>query len=331
MITSSELLEITSNEKFWKQKFMMDFKDINIDYTNKTWKYIYCNYDRVYTFGKCEKFGLKQCSIPTLVPKIRAKYILYNSETTYIINHNNMVINMKNNPIAFINSLNNESDIIKLVGPLNGDTIIKNADGYLYVFVNGVVHQAYTINNNSMYVINGISLKMLKYNNSRNMFIDSNNNLWATGYNNRGQLGLGDNRDRNIFERINNIKVKNVECGPYHTVIIDINDTVLTCGINDIGQLGTGYNLKNSFIFKLVYHLDNKTKLKAKRISCGIDFTVVIDLNDDVYGFGSNIHGQLGLGPNVECACYPLKINIDNCVKAKEVFCNEYMTAIIRL
>ena len=35
-----------------------------------------------------------------------------------------------------------------------------------------------------------------------------------------GQLGLGDNENRNIPTQISNIKAKNISCGDYHTMII---------------------------------------------------------------------------------------------------------------
>ena len=45
------------------------------------------------------------------------------------------------------------------------------------------------------------------------MIIDINNNVWAFGYNEYGQLGLGDNQDRNIPTQIFKYQSKIVSCG----------------------------------------------------------------------------------------------------------------------
>ncbi len=61
---------------------------------------------------------------------------------------------------------------------------------------------------------------------------DINNNVWVSGSNNRGQLGLGDYIDRNAKTlppgypwkeeptKINNIKAKYVSCGDFYTMLI---------------------------------------------------------------------------------------------------------------
>ncbi len=38
--------------------------------------------------------------------------------------------------------------------------------------------------------------------------------------------------------------------------------------------------------------------IKAKYVSCGNNHTVLIDMNNDVWAFGFNYHGELGLGNN---------------------------------
>ncbi len=63
----------------------------------------------------------------------------------------------------------------------------------------------------------------------------------AFGYNNKGQLGLGNYQNRNVPTKINSIKVKFVLCCKLHTVLIaqtlrvhpeDMNNNVLLFGYN---------------------------------------------------------------------------------------------------
>jgi len=74
--------------------------------------------------------------------------------------------------------------------------------------------------------------------------------LWAAGYNFNGQLGLGDNADRNSFTEVKNAgsDIAAVAAGNYHTVILKNDGSVWTTGSNSAGQLGfTGNGGQSSF------------------------------------------------------------------------------------
>jgi alpha-tubulin suppressor-like RCC1 family protein len=63
--------------------------------------------------------------------------------------------------------------------------------------------------------------------------------LYSSGYNNKGQLGLGHNFDIRLFEKINIENVISFSCGYNHTVVITENG-LYSCGSNNHGQLGLG-------------------------------------------------------------------------------------------
>ena len=52
------------------------------------------------------------------------------------------------------------------------------------------------------------------------MIIDLNNNVWSFGWNESGQLGLGDNMYRQTPVKLSGIKSRFVSCGYSHTMII---------------------------------------------------------------------------------------------------------------
>ena len=52
------------------------------------------------------------------------------------------------------------------------------------------------------------------------VIIDLQGNVWASGINVNGQLGLGDGINRNKFTQIPNIKAKQVSAGDDHTILI---------------------------------------------------------------------------------------------------------------
>ena len=111
---------------------------------------------------------------------------------------------------------------------------------------------------------------------------------------------------------------------------------VWVCGDNRAGQLGLGdFNNRNI--------LTQIPKLKAKRISAGLRYVIMIDLDDNVYTFGNNKSGQLGLG-DYQDRNIPTQIVIwprpddegfdiaePRNFKAKQVSCGAGSTALIDL
>lgn len=66
--------------------------------------------------------------------------------------------------------------------------------------------------------------------------------LWATGQNFQGQLGLGDNLDKNVFTQVTGLgtTVSKIATGDFHSLILLSNGDILTAGDNWFGALGNG-------------------------------------------------------------------------------------------
>lgn len=84
-------------------------------------------------------------------------------------------------------------------------------------------------------------------------------------------------------------KVYKISLGYAHAVIIT-NYGLFSSGYNDRGQLGHGHRI-NSAEFKPVLG-----ELNCIDISCGNSHNLAIDENNNLYTWGSNSLGQLGLG-----------------------------------
>lgn len=125
------------------------------------------------------------------------------------------------------------------------------------------------------------------------VIIDLENNVWVWGGNRHGQLGIGNNNNQSLPIKIPNFRASQVSAGSYHTIFIDLDNNVWVCGNNQFGELGLG-NTQNR---NKPTPIPNLNLLgKAKQVSAGFYHTVIIDLENNVWTFGLNNAGQLGLG-----------------------------------
>ena len=76
------------------------------------------------------------------------------------------------------------------------------------------------------------------------IFLDKQGNIFTCGYNQYGQLGLGDKDDRHTPQKVNNIPLMSSlsSCTAlYYLQIVDCEGGVWSCGYNGHGQLGVGH------------------------------------------------------------------------------------------
>ena len=111
---------------------------------------------------------------------------------------------------------------------------------------------------------------------------------YAWGLNHRGQLGLGDVNNRKSPEKITylNPNIKKVKCGSHQNV-----------ALTKLGNLYSWGALKSHTYFSpREIHLENPIKFKS--ISCGANANhiIAVTTHDQIYTWGSNSFGQLGLG-----------------------------------
>jgi len=112
-------------------------------------------------------------------------------------------------------------------------------------------------------------------------FILSNGKLYAKGNNVYGQLGLGfecDNVSDYMFVSNN---VSKISCGQTHSALIK-NGTLWVTGNNIDNQIGI--NQINVF---------TDTKIEVNDVSCGNNYTLIIDLEGNIFSIGKGNSGQL--------------------------------------
>ena len=152
--------------------------------------------------------------------------------------------------------------------------------------------------------------------------------LWACGYNNFGQLGLGnsgDNTHRRTFTQVTtniNDDVKQVVCGINFVYILKNDGTVWSCGCNNFGQLGLGTS-GSSAVKTTFTQVTTSINNDVKQISCGgldvsygYDQVFILKNDGTVWSCGSNYYGQLGLGDTTDRSVFTqVTTSINNDVK----------------
>jgi alpha-tubulin suppressor-like RCC1 family protein len=131
------------------------------------------------------------------------------------------------------------------------------------------------------------------------LFLKTNGTVYACGYNQYGQLGMGplDTTTRFIPTKIPSlIGVKQIAAGSYHTLFLKSDGTVYGCGFNSYAQLGLGASDMNTkYEPTIISLIDNVIYVAA-----GSLFSMFLKSNNTVYvcGLNSDYIESYGLGLN---------------------------------
>lgn len=139
------------------------------------------------------------------------------------------------------------------------------------------------------------------------MALSTSGELWAWGDNWAGQLGVNSTTyaTRNLPIRVSGIggvgfltNVHEMKGGNSHSIVLLNNGTVVAFGRNDLGQLGQN-NVTASWLPQLVKNVANTGPLtRVARIYRGDNFNFAADSLGNLYSWGANAKGQLGIGNN---------------------------------
>jgi alpha-tubulin suppressor-like RCC1 family protein len=127
--------------------------------------------------------------------------------------------------------------------------------------------------------------------------------MGAAGYNNFGQIGIGDTSGSAAPVQVYGIyQVAAIAAGGLHSVALRSDGTVWTWGYNASGQLGNGSTV-NALTPVKVVGLDGVTAIDA-----GPGNTVALKSNGTVWIWGNNSDGQLGTGSSQAFALTPVQV-----------------------
>ncbi|XP_056467336.1 RCC1 and BTB domain-containing protein 2 isoform X3 [Gadus chalcogrammus] len=127
----------------------------------------------------------------------------------------------------------------------------------------------------------------------------SDGEVFAWGHNGYSQLGNGTTNHGLIPALVStnllNKKVMEVACGSHHTIALTTDGEVFAWGYNNSGQVGSGSTANQPTPRRVSSCLQNKVVVN---IGCGQLCSMAVLDNGEIYGWGYNCNGQLGLGNN---------------------------------
>jgi alpha-tubulin suppressor-like RCC1 family protein len=124
----------------------------------------------------------------------------------------------------------------------------------------------------------------------------SNRSVWSWGRNNEGQLGVNDRRDRWIPEQVlfpeQAGEITAIAAGSEHSVALCSNGIVWAWGLNSNGQVGNNTTIRRLTPVRAQFPVE----ITITAITAGLNRTVALCSNGNVWSWGRNSHGQLGDG-----------------------------------
>ncbi|EDV39502.1 uncharacterized protein Dana_GF24453, isoform A [Drosophila ananassae] len=137
------------------------------------------------------------------------------------------------------------------------------------------------------------AIKQVACGHRHTLFLTSSGRVYACGSNDHSQLGhdLPTKRPLLIPELLDYVVVQ-IACGSRHSMALSEWGQVLSWGDNDCGQLGQATDQDIVQLPKIVRQLVSKTVVQ---IACGNNHSLALTSCGELYSWGSNIYGQLGV------------------------------------
>jgi alpha-tubulin suppressor-like RCC1 family protein len=147
------------------------------------------------------------------------------------------------------------------------------------------------VSNGDYYFNNEANFVKIASGGDHSIGLTQDGHIYGWGYNSKGQLGLGDNKQSIQTMTKINVLGDFINCGGDHTVVINKGE-LIAFGYNLSGQLGIGTNDDYKADPQHIKPVNFKNVYSC---SSGYKFTIILT-DAGAFGAGNNEHGQLGIG-----------------------------------
>ena len=145
--------------------------------------------------------------------------------------------------------------------------------------------------------------------------LKNNGTVWAWGYNWNGQLGNGSTSNASLPVQVRGIggsgfltNVKSVSAGAGSSYALLENGTVVSWGGNSSGRLGDGTTSNRLSPVKVKNTAGTSDLSNIKKIKAGSDFVLALTSTGEVYAWGANNDGQLGINSTETYKSLPVRV-----------------------
>ena len=146
--------------------------------------------------------------------------------------------------------------------------------------------------------------------------------VWATGFNDYGQLGDGTTQSRSEFAEVNNLSnIKAIAAGESFSLALDAYGDVWMWGDNRLGQVGIDPTITETVLLPTRVTLP-QTGQPYAAIAAGGSHGLALNGNGTVYAWGYNYLGQLGYETEQPVSPTPQLVPLLDTITATAVITN---------
>ncbi|XP_027453202.1 probable E3 ubiquitin-protein ligase HERC6 isoform X1 [Zalophus californianus] len=154
----------------------------------------------------------------------------------------------------------------------------------------------------------GVELRQAASGERHSLLLMSNGEVHSCGDNSQGQLGrrgVQSEEQPKLIHALETLRVDLVSCGKEHSLAVCYKGRVFAWGAGSEGQLGVGEFKEINLIPRKIKTL---TGIKIIQVSCGHYHSLALSEDGQLFSWGSNSHGQLGLGKKLPSQASPQRV-----------------------
>ncbi|XP_076151060.1 putative E3 ubiquitin-protein ligase HERC4 [Alosa pseudoharengus] len=134
------------------------------------------------------------------------------------------------------------------------------------------------------------------------IFLTADGQVLSYGRNNKGQLGRRKNKDSKVVDGLAGVAA--VACGQEHCLALCASGEVYSWGRGDEGQLGIG-SQQSKMSQPQCVSIQSPWPILITQVACGNIHSLALSTGGEVFSWGKNSLGQLGLGKAVDIQAAP--------------------------